>query len=208
MEFQDVKNDGIQDKSTDAPSSARQARIEKCFRFYRAKAHLISIPIIIIISIIHLKYGIKYLGQCPIQPKINIYLIVNASVALLLMLIAIIGVITARIYPRLEKKNEMMIARRLILIVIIFTLILSLFSLAWLVTGAVWIFGAKKNGEQGSNPQDTTTYCQPNLYRAAFTLVIINLIFHSVIILIIIIKCIRGNKQHTVPPPVVTTDRF
>jgi amino acid transporter len=208
MELYDTQNGGIRDNSAGAFLSPREARIEKCFRYYRANFHLITIPIIAILAIIHLIYGIEYLGQCTIQPMINIYMIVNASVALFIILLALSGVIIVRcIYPNLEEENHKMIARRLILIVVILTLIVLLFSLAWLVAGSVWIFGAKSNGVQGSDPMATTTYCQSNLYRAAFTLVIVNYIVHGLIILMIIMRRIRRNRHDTVPPPAVATNR-
>jgi amino acid transporter len=208
MELYDTQNGGIRDNSAGAFLSPREARIEKCFRYYRANFHLITIPIIAILAIIHLIYGIEYLGQCTIQPMINIYMIVNASVALFIILLALSGVIIVRcIYPNLEEENHKMIARRLILIVVILTLIVLLFSLAWLVVGSVWIFGAKSNGVQGSDPMATTTYCQSNLYRAAFTLVIVNYIVHGLIILMIIMRRIRRNRHDTVPPPAVATNR-
>jgi len=209
MELYDTQNGGIRDNSAGAFLSPREARIEKCFRYYRANFHLITIPIIAILAIIHLIYGIEYLGQCTIQPMINIYMIVNASVALFIILLALSGVIIVRcIYPHLEEENHKIIARRLILIVVILTLIVLLFSLAWLVTGSVWIFGAKSNGVQGSDPMATTTYCQSNLYRAAFTLVIVNYIVHGLIILMIIMRRIRRNRHDTVPPPAVATNRI
>jgi hypothetical protein len=138
MELNDVQNGGIRDNNTDIFLSPREERIEKVFRFYRAKFHLISISIGIIFAIIHLKFAIEYLGQCPIQPLINIYMIVHASVTLLLILLALIGVIIVRSFDfRGKQEKNKMIARRLILIVVILTLILLLFSLAWLVAGSV-----------------------------------------------------------------------
>ncbi len=208
MELHDVKNDGIRDNNAGIFLSSREARIEKCFRFYRARFHFISIPIGIVFAIIHLKFAIQYLGQCTIQPMINIYMIVHASVTLFIILLALAGVIIVRfIYPRLKKENHKMIVRRLVLIVVILTLIVFLFSFAWLVTGSVWIFGAKSNGVQGLDPKATTTYCQSDLYKVAFTLIIVNYVVHGLIILIIIMNRIYSNRKHTVPSPVSTTDR-
>ncbi len=111
------------------------------------------------------------------------------------MLLALTGVIIIRcIYPRPEKENDNMIGRRLILIVIIAALISFLFTYAWLVAGAVWIFGAKSNGVQGSDSSTTTTYCQSTLYKAAFSLIIINLIVHILIIPNIIMRRMHRNR--------------
>lgn len=197
MELHDVHISKVQKINGDVTSSSR---IDKCFRFYRAKFHLFSIPIGIILAIVHLKYGIQYLGQCPIQPNINIYMIVHASTTLLVVAIATIGVLdTCYMDSRSEDSSNKTLARHIIVIVVILSLILLLFNLAWLITGSVWIFGAKSNGVQGSDPTATTTYCQSDLYRAAFILIILNYIFHIVIISMVIIK--RTCCKNSDPPP-------
>jgi amino acid transporter len=189
MELYNVQQNEIRDNSAGVFLSRREVCMERCLRFYERNFHLITIPIGTIVGIIHLIFGIEYLGQCQIQPMINIYLIVQASVTLFIMLLALTGVITVRcIYPRLEKENNKKIARHLIVIIITLASILFLFTYAWLVAGAVWVFGARSNGEQGSDSLATTTYCQPTLYRAAFTLTIINLVINIVIIPIIIMR--------------------
>ena len=194
---------GVPISSDAAPPLARNERIENLVRFYASKFHLISIPISIVFSIIHLAFAIKYLGQCTIQPMINTYMIVHASVTLLLMLIAIVGVIVARlIYPRYGDEKKTVVGR-ILFTVIVLTFVLFLFSVAWLITGSVWVFGAKSN-VQGSDSSNTATYCQSDLYRAAFVLIIINYIVHGIIV-VIILKRVCG-KMKQINSPVVTTN--
>jgi hypothetical protein len=207
MELHDDQNGGVGDKNAGVTLPPRRNFLDRCIRFYRAKFHFITIPFGIIISIIHLKFGIEYLGQCTIQPMINIYMIVHASVALFLILLALTGVLIVRhIYSRFEEENKK-IARHLILIVVILTLIVLLFSFAWLIAGSVWIFSAKINGVQGSDLTATTTYCQSDLYRAAFLLIIIHYVTHGLIILAIIFRCICYKGGHIIPSLDVATTR-
>ena len=194
-------------ETTDITQLPRGERFEKLVLFYRSKFHLFSIPLGMVFSIIHLKFAVQYLGQCPIQPMINVYMIVHASVTLLLMLIAIIGVISARCLLCYEKNNNRTFIRYLILGVGILSIILILFILSWLVAGSVWVFGAKSYGVQGSDPTITSTYCQSELYRAAFVLVIVNYVTHCGIILVLIVKQVYEKLKRKTPPPMIATNR-
>ena len=181
----------------------RGERFEKWILFYRSKFHLFSIPLGIVFSIVHLKFAVQYLGQCPVQPMINVYMIVHASVTLLLMLIALIGVIAARCLLRCEKHSDRTFIRYLIVGVGILSVVLTLFILSWLVAGSVWVFGAKSYGVQGSDSTITSTYCQSELYRAAFVLVIVNYVTHFGIIAVLIVKQVWEKMKQKTPPPII-----
>jgi hypothetical protein len=209
MDLQDGHNGGVKDSSAGVIVSPRNGLIDKCLIFYRAKFHFVTIVLGIIFSIIHLKFAIEYLGQCPIQPMINIYMIVNASVTLCIVLLTLIGVMDVRYIDSHDKEdNNTIIARRLILIIISLVPILLLFNLGWLVAGSVWIFGAKSNGVQGSDPTATTTYCQSDLYRAAFVLIIVTYVSHALIIVMVIKRRLGRKKGNTMPPVGTATIRF
>jgi hypothetical protein len=207
MELHDVHNNGIRNNNPGVVLSTHNNHTDKIIRFYRRKFHFISIPVGILFSVIHLKFAIEYLGQCPIQPMINIYMIVHASVTLLLILLALIGVIIVRcIYSNSDDDNNQINGRHLIVILVILTLVLFLFSFAWLVTGSVWIFSAKTNGVQGSNP-NAAKYCQSDLYRAAFVLIIVNYIVHTIIILLFVLRYICCKRPNIIPPNLTEKDR-
>jgi hypothetical protein len=209
MELHDVQNGEFQNDSAAVFSPPHQDWIGKYMRFFKFRFHFIAIPVGIIIAAIHLKFGIEYLGECTIQPMINVYMIVHAAVALFAIMTVLIGVFTVRcIDSRVEIKNNKMIARRLMIVILIFQLIVALFSLSWLIAGSVWIFGAAANGVQGSDPTDTTTYCQSTLYRAAFVLIIINYVLISLIIVAIIVGYIFWRTKHTIPPLFGTMNRL
>ncbi|CAF0744970.1 unnamed protein product [Adineta ricciae] len=166
----------------------RPVWLQKVIGFYSRKFHFIVIPIGIIVAAIHLKFAIQYFDQCPIQPMIPIYMIVHAAIHLTVMMVGICGIINVRCnFPR-DTQQSSPIGVAILVIILVSVLIMSLFSFAWLITGSVWIFGAKANGVQGDNPNDTGTYCQSELFRPAFVLLIINYILHVVIVSLIIVR--------------------
>jgi hypothetical protein len=182
------------------PPTARNDRFQRAISFYLRKFHFIAIPLVIVLVAIHLKFAIQYFGQCPMQPMIIIYMIVNAALQVVLMLITFIQIINIRcIYLRDGEQNKK-VGRIILVVGLISTLILFLFGLAWLIAGSVWIFGAKANGVQGLNSNATTTYCQSDLFNAAFTLLIITYVMHGLIILMVVIRCIC-RKQEAIPDP-------
>jgi hypothetical protein len=188
---------------------AHRDLVERWMRFYRAKFHLFTIPVGIIISIIHLKFAIQYLGQCPIQPMINVYMIVQGAITIFLMLLATVGVVNARcIHSRSEEIHNKRVARCLVISIMSITLVLVLFSLAWLIVGSVWIFGAKSNGAQGSDSTITTTYCESDLLSAAVTLIIVHYITHGLLIGVVIFRRFCKKREDTVVPPVAATDKI
>lgn len=209
MQLHAVQKDGIRDNNTGVILPPQNNRMDKIVRFYRRKFHFITIPIGVVLSAVHLKFAIEYLGQCPIQPMINIYMIVHAAVTLTLILLALAGVIVARYgYPRPDENNNPTNARYILLTVFGLTLIFFLFSFSWLVAGSVWVFGAKANGVQGTDPSATTTYCQSNLYRAAFVLLIIHYVLHGIIISLLVLRCIFCKRGNLVPPNVGEKERI
>jgi hypothetical protein len=138
---------------------------------------------------------------------INVYMIVHGAITIFLMLLATIGVVIARcIYPRPEEIHNKRVARYLIISILSVTLVLILFSLAWLIVGSVWIFGAKSNGAQGSDSTVTTTYCQSDLLKAAVTLIIVNYVTHGLIIVVLVVRCIYKKRQDMVVPPGAAVD--
>ena len=173
--------------------------LQKVIGFYSRKFHFIIIPIGIIVAAIHLKFAIQYFDQCPIQPMIPIYMIVHASIHLTVMLVGIFGIINVRCnFPR-DTQQSSSVGVAILVIIMVSVLIISLFSFAWLITGSVWIFSAKANGVQGDNPNDTSTYCQSELFRPAFVLLIINYIMHVVIVSLIIARrfCCKRERVNT-----------
>jgi hypothetical protein len=87
-------------------------------------------------------------------------------------------------------------SRRLVVGSLIGQLILLIFSVAWLIVGQVWVFGAQTNGFQSSNSTLTTTYCHPTVFWTGFAIIIITYAIWLIIILVIIGRFIM--KRHTI----------
>ena len=200
MDFNYDRNGKFQNNNTAVFSTPRPDLIEMYMRFFMFKFHFIAIPVGIIVAAVHLKYGIQYLDECPIEPMITVYMIVHAAVGLFAIITVFVGVLIARgIYSRPQIENNEKIARCLIIAILIFQVIVALFSLSWIIAGSVWIFSISGT-QQGSNPADTTTYCQTHLYRAAFALIIINYILHTFIVVAIIAGYIFWRRKYNLPP--------
>jgi hypothetical protein len=78
-----------------------------------------------------------------------------------------------------------------------------LFTLAWLIAGSIWIFGAKNNGVQGSDPNNRMTYCQSNLFDVAFRLLIINYCIYGIAILAFFLRNICHKRDKIAQPNIV-----
>ncbi|CAF0752527.1 unnamed protein product [Adineta steineri] len=186
----------------------RPVWLQNAINLYSRKFHFIIIPIGIIVAAVHLKFGVQYFSECPIQPMIPIYMIVHASVQLGINLLAIIALVNVRCNfpPGVEKYKKLAVI--ILVIILVSTFVLFLFSFAWLITGSVWVFGAKANGVQGDNPNATNTYCQSDLYKSAFVLLIINYVIHIVIISLIIFKRFCCNRKTPNPSDVSMNNRI
>ncbi|UJR12342.1 hypothetical protein I4U23_016519 [Adineta vaga] len=178
----------IESSNENFSSLARPSWLQRAIGFYSRKFHFIAIPLGIIMAAVHLKFAIEYFNQCPIQPMIPIYMIVNAAVHITVMIFAISGIINVRCNFLRGLEEYKSIGLAILAFILVATLIIFLFNFAWLITGSVWIFGAKVNGVQGDNPNNPNSYCQSELFRAAFVLLVVNYIIHVVIILLIILR--------------------
>jgi len=168
--------------------------------FYARRSHFIVLPLIVILVIMLLRFSVKSIDECPIQPMISTYMIVYGIIHLLLIVLTCIGMLnTYYIYPRLQYTNEAL-PRFILLCVLVCRLILLVFGFAWLIVGSVWIFEAEHKGVQWSKPAHTTTYCRSELYRLAFALVVVNYIIYGYLVLSFLWKYISRklkNKQNS-----------
>ncbi len=130
-----------------------------------------------------LTLGLKYKNQCPIQPLINTFLIVNGCANLVQGIVLFMGFITANYIKRSPSPSPY--ARCLLGAILIGKLAYLLFSIAWWLVGQVWVFGAQANGFQSTNSNQTTTYCNAILFWNSFAIIIVN----YAILLILIVVC-------------------
>jgi hypothetical protein len=131
---------------------------------------------------VELNYGIKYLNQCPIQPLINVFLIVHGCSSLVFALILLLGFFTARYIKRSPTPSPY--ARILLRSSLLGQLIYLLFSIAWLIAGQVWVFGAQTNGFQSSNSTQTATYCHATVFWTGFAIIIVTYAIWLILIVV------------------------
>jgi len=143
---------------------------------------------------VELNNSITYLNQCPIQPLINVFLIVHGCSSLVNGIVLIMGFFTAKYI--LQSPTPSPCARRLIAVNLIGQLVYLLFSVAWLVVGQVWIFGAQRNGFQSTNSTQTATYCHPTVFWTGFDVIIVTYAIWLIIILVLVWQFIK--KRHRI----------
>ncbi|CAF0804804.1 unnamed protein product [Rotaria sp. Silwood1] len=151
--------------------------------FFTSIYFVISLLLYVTIPITQLVIGLIYIGQCPVQQMIVVWMIVSGIFGILL---AIVGII---IHVKIRKQqlslssydDHQSYPLMIRILMPIFILIL-LFIVVWFFVGQVFIFEVKLRVEF-SDPT-LPEYCHGNLYKAAYILIFIDyLIFLLVIIL-------------------------
>ena len=129
-------------------------------------------------------FGIKYLGQCPIQPLINTYMIITACLNLANILFIFMSFITGKCVTRSAGSSSG--ARYLFITSLIGQLLVFLVSFAWTIVGLVWILTSRSNGFQSSDSVQTSTYCNGTLFWNALASVIIAFAIWFILILVVV----------------------
>jgi hypothetical protein len=149
----------------------REERLKKAVTRFSSRRTLYQIALTIPSFVVELKYGIQYLNQCPIQPLINVFLIVHGCSSLVNGLVLLLSYLTAIHIKKSSTPSPR--ARCLFRISLIGQLVYLIFSVAWLVVGQVWVFGAQTNGFQSSNSTETATYCYSTVFWTGFAIIIV-----------------------------------
>lgn len=102
------------------------------------------------------------MNQCPIQPLINIFLIVHGCSNLASGIVLLVGFLASKYIKKSPTPSPW--ARRLCIATLIGQLMYLIFLIVWLIVGQVWIFGALTHGFQSSNSTDSATYCDSHLF--------------------------------------------
>ena len=129
-------------------------------------------------------FGVHYLGECPIQPLINTYLIVHACLNLVNILCLFMSFLTAKLITRSIDPSSCL--RSLFISSLIGQLIVFLLSFAWLIVGQVWVFGSQANGFQSADSTQTATYCRSAVFWNAFASIVVTYAIWLILILVII----------------------
>ncbi|CAF0797841.1 unnamed protein product [Adineta ricciae] len=133
---------------------------------------LIVLCILLIIPILQLAFGGSYLGQCPVEPNIPVYLIVTGACGLASILLTIMIVLSFILVLKRQTAATAVTAACIIGCVLIFLFVMSLFLFAWFIAGNVWIFGVHKKVDLDNS--SSPNYCQRTLYQFAFAMLIIS----------------------------------
>ena len=176
-----------------SPGDDRKTKfLDRIIKFYTAKVHVVMIIVDLVVGSVELSYGVTYNNQCPIQQMIGPFLITHGATTIFSGLLIILAVVDARIiYVHSDKIR----ARLIIFILFVIMVILNIFFFAWFVAGNIWVFGAKANGVQGTDPTNFATYCQPDMYRAAIVLIVARYIVIPIVIIIsIAVHCCKSSK--------------
>jgi hypothetical protein len=138
----------------------------------------------LIFTLIILGMGASNQSSCPIEPRIPIYLIVLGSINLVSLCISIIACI---IHNRKLDRN--VFGFYYIHCSAFIIIILQLFNFIWLIIGSIWAFEIF-NTVQYTESDQTTSYCQGNIYQ--FTVVSIILQY----VLPIVFCCCKNIPFH------------
>jgi hypothetical protein len=131
-----------------------------------------------IISNILFATGSVYLNDCPLEPKIPIFLIIGGISGVLKNVLLIVENVLKRHSRTLSRRFKRQ-KKWLVYVWRTFNLVFNLFMLAWIITGSYWIFSSYSavNASDFSN-------CNELLYKFGFSIVI-----SSYILLVLMCCC-------------------
>jgi len=171
----------------------QKGRLDKAVIRFSSWIILFQIIFTIPPSVVGLYYGINYGNQCPIQPLINVFLIVHGCCSLVNGIVLLIGFIAANYIKRSSSPSPY--ARCLLAGSLIGQLVLFLFLVAWLVVGQVWVFGALSNGFQSNDSTRLTTYCYSILFWNGFAVIIITYAVWLILTLVFVVRFIIKRRK-------------
>ena len=141
--------------------------IRKTTGLYRSKRFHCQLLLPFSIVILSLIFGILYFHNCPIQPRIPLFLVVQGAVGVLLIAIHIFATISTLCVTKFKYF--------FICIVAALALIIILFLFAWFIAGNVWVFSATKQ-VQFVDQTKSNSYCNRTLFHFSFWLIIVQYI--------------------------------
>jgi len=128
---------------------------------------------------------LKYADECPVNWRIPHYLVVAGTVGLGLVGLSIAGTIL-QLSGICTADNRARITKFVLRIIPILAFLLTIFIFVWFIAGCVWVFGAWSE-VQYKHPNQPG-YCHRTLYRFAFWLLIISILYS-------LFTCCRSYKQ-------------
>jgi hypothetical protein len=128
-------------------------------------------------------------------------MIVHGCANLATGMLLFVGFISANYIKRSSSSSPC--ARHLFIGSLIGQLVVLLFSIAWLVAGQIWIFGAQSKDFQSTDSTQSITYCNSVLFWNAFAMIFITYGVFLILILVLVGRFIV--KRYKAKREVVST---
>lgn len=162
--------------------------------FFNSIYFPISLLIFVMIPIAQIVIGFIYIGQCPVQQMIVVWMIVSGITGILLTVTGIIIHVQARKQPLSLLSCDSSQSNPLIIRILMpsFVLIL-LFVIIWFFIGQVLVFEVKLRVEffDPTLPE----YCHGNLYKAAYILIFIDYIIFLLVIILNVLSYVAPPEE-------------
>ncbi|CAF1402762.1 unnamed protein product [Adineta ricciae] len=157
--------------------SKYEERLDKAINYYASKMVFAQIIFASAFSASELYYGVEYQDQCPIEPMMTTFLILHGAIKFVWVFLTILAIVDARLIAQVMNKN--VLARRLMFINLTLQPVFAAWFFIWFITGNFWVFRTKDR-YQSTNPTDTSTYCNEEVYQAAFLLIIMTYVIGGI----------------------------
>ncbi|CAF1429972.1 unnamed protein product [Didymodactylos carnosus] len=149
---------------------------------FGSTSFLVSLSLYAIIAIFQFVVGLVYIGQCPVQKLIPVYMIVSGACGLALVIVGIL------IFLSLSTRSACV----LISILVPIYILLLLFAVIWFFMGNVWVFEVKL--KVAFFDPELIEYCHGLLYKFAFFLIITTYVYTILAILLSVTAGGKGKK--------------
>ena len=150
------------------------------------------------IPVAQLVIGLIYIGKCPVQDLIVVWMIVSGIFGILLTVLGILIHVQMQRQPPSSMPTFQSYPTGVRILLPIFVLIL-LFVIAWFFAGQVFVFDVKLHVEffDSTLPE----YCHGNLYKAAYILIFIDYLIFLLAILLNVLSCVAPPEDTKSPNP-------
>lgn len=129
----------------------------------------------ILCLVLKLIIGWRYADQCSVSWRIPHYLVIAGVVELVVIGLSVVNIVL-KMRGIFEADNRTPIGKYLTKGIAAILIVLNIFIFGWLIAGCVWIFGVW--GKVQYNNPDQSNYCASTLYRFAFWLLLLSVLYH------------------------------
>ncbi|CAF1074836.1 unnamed protein product [Rotaria magnacalcarata] len=154
---------------------------------------LIITFIILAIPISMLVIGVCYHHRryCPIEPRLSVFLIVFGSVGLAYLVLSFILSLIIMFANYTKSKGTF----TSVIVLALFTLLIQLFLIAWIIVGCVWTFSIYNTVQYTDRHYYWRIYCNGILYFFTFVYLIVIMVLWFIQLLVRIILAIIYSRK-------------